>query len=122
MLSTAFLIEFKRATETMWRDGSINPHIYGFQFQRGTRWVAGLSDGKIVEFEDCLGTRFPHDFRSFLLAMNGTDLPTLNVYGSCGEPPREGIGVYSYPRDLETVKRLGQEAISEQNELTETLL
>ncbi len=36
--------------------------------------------------------------------MNGTDLVTLNVYGSCGEPPRESVGIYSYPRDIETVK------------------
>jgi hypothetical protein len=36
--------------------------------------------------------------------MNGTDLPTLNVYGSCGEPPLESVGVYSYPRDIEAVK------------------
>jgi hypothetical protein len=36
--------------------------------------------------------------------MNGTDLATLNVYGSCGEPPRESVRVYSYPRDIETVK------------------
>ena len=36
--------------------------------------------------------------------MNGTDLATLNVYGSCGEPQRESVGVYSYPRDIEAVK------------------
>jgi len=35
--------------------------------------------------------------------MNGTDLPTVNIYASCGAPLREAVGVYSYPRDLDTV-------------------
>ena len=52
-----------------------------------------------------MGVRFPHDFNAFLRAMNGTDLPTLNVYGYCGEPHRKSVGVYSYPRDIELVKR-----------------
>jgi hypothetical protein len=38
--------------------------------------------------------------------MNGTDLPTLNVYGSSGVPPRQSPGVYSYPRDVEVVRQL----------------
>lgn len=38
-------------------------------------------------------------------AMNGTDLPTLNVYAS-SVPPGQSPGVYSYPRDVEVVKRL----------------
>jgi hypothetical protein len=37
--------------------------------------------------------------------MNGTDIPTLNIYGYCGEAPRQSIGVYSYPRDLEIVRK-----------------
>ena len=37
--------------------------------------------------------------------MNGTDLATVNIYGSCGEPRRESVGVYSYPRDIEIVKK-----------------
>ena len=99
-----FLTEFKRATEAEWSEKSINPTLYGFQFQRGTRWNPGLSDEMIREYEGVLGVRFPHDFKAFLRKMNGTDLPTLNVYGSCGEPHREWVGVYSYPRDIETVK------------------
>src|SRR2546425_1369536 len=109
MLSSDFLAEFQRATEAKWHEKPIDPHISGFQFQTGTRWNPGLSDEKIAEFEDVLGIQFPHDFRAFLRAMNGTDLPTLNVYASCGEPPREWVGVYSYPRDLEIVRRLSEE-------------
>jgi hypothetical protein len=65
--------------------------------------MAGLSAEQIAEYENALGTKskFPHDFKAFLQAMNGTDLPTLNVYGYCGELPRNSVGVYSYPRDVE---------------------
>jgi SMI1-KNR4 cell-wall len=104
MLSADFLTEFKRATEAKWREKSIDPTLYGFQFQRGTRWNQGLSDEMVTEYERDLGVRLPHDFKEFLREMNGTDLATLNVYGSCGESPRESVGVYSYPKDIETVK------------------
>jgi hypothetical protein len=53
--------------------------------------------------------------------MNGTDLPTLNVYASCGEPPREWVGVYSYPRDLEIVRRLSEEVGRDRVGLTKTM-
>jgi hypothetical protein len=105
MLSSDFLAHFKSATETMWRDKQINPTLCGFQFQQGTRWNPGLPDAEIADYEDILGVRFPDDFRSFLRAMNGTDIPTLNTYGYNGEPARQSVGVYSYPRDIEVVKR-----------------
>lgn len=56
-----------------------------------------------------IGVRFPDDFRQFLEWMNGTDLPTLNVYGSSGEPLRESVGVYAYPRDIKHVRLLMEE-------------
>ena len=37
--------------------------------------------------------------------MNGTDLPTINIYGSTGDPAQTSVGVYSSPRDPEHVKR-----------------
>ncbi len=104
MLSSDFLTEFKRATEARWSERLIDPTLYGFQFQRGTRWNQGLSDETVTEYERVLSVRFPRDFKAFLREMNGTDLATLNVYGSCGEPQRESVGVYSYPRDIEPVK------------------
>lgn len=87
-----------------WSTRSIDPRGYGYQIQQGTRWNPGLSHEDIVEYERDIGVRFPHDFRAFLRAMNGTDLPTLNVYGYCGEPLRRATGVYSYPRDIELVR------------------
>ena len=76
MLSVDFLAEFKRATEARWRKRSIDPTLYGFQFQRGTSWNEGLSDGMVKDYERILGVRFPHDFTAFLREMNGTDLAT----------------------------------------------
>ena len=105
MLSDDFLTQFKQATEAKWSEKSINPTLYSFQFQRGTRWNPGLSEEMLTEYESILGVRFPHDFKTFLRRMNGTDLATLNVYGLCGEPHRKSVGVYSYPRDIEIVKQ-----------------
>ena len=77
MISLDFLSELKRATEQKWSQESLDPTVSGFQFQRGTRWNAGLSNHEILEYENALGMQFPRDFRLFLTEMNGTDLPTL---------------------------------------------
>jgi hypothetical protein len=53
--------------------------------------------------------------------MNGTDLPTLNVYASCGEQPRESVGVYSYPTDLGIVKLRMEDARESRDEITTDL-
>jgi hypothetical protein len=108
MISLNFLSELKRATEQKWSQESLDPTVYGFQVQRGTRWNPGLSNHEILEYENALGMRFPYDFRAFLSVMNGTDLPALNVYAYSGEPHRTSVGVYSYPRDLKIVEeRIG---------------
>jgi hypothetical protein len=85
MISDNFLAEFKSSTEKKWSLTSLNPKIYGFQIQQGTHWNPGLSDEKIAEYENFTGARFPHDFKKFLKAMNGTDRETINIYGSSGE-------------------------------------
>jgi hypothetical protein len=103
-LDNDFLAAFKRTTEEGWRTRSINPTVYGFQFQPGTRWNPGLSDERIAEYEDVVGVRLPHHLKAFFREMNGTDLPTLNVYGYCGEPQRQLVGVYSYPRDIRVIQ------------------
>jgi hypothetical protein len=53
--------------------------------------------------------------------MNGTDLPTLNVYGYCGEPLRESVGVYSYSRDIEIVREKIDHIEGSRREITECL-
>jgi hypothetical protein len=73
----------------------------------------------VTEYERVLRVRVPHDFRSLLRAMNGTDLATLNVYGSCDEPPRESVGVY--PRDIERVKTRIEDIRASRAEITAEL-
>ena len=118
----AFLTAFKRKTESLWQSIQIDPTIYGFQMQRGTRWLPGLDEGEIAGYQADLGVQFPLEFKRMLSVMNGTDLPTVNVYGSCGEPHRSSVGVYSYPRDLSTVKRLMHEIHQDRAEITAVLL
>lgn len=121
MMTDDFLAEFKRKTEENWSHTSINPHLYGFQFQPDTRWNPGLSDREITEYEGVLNVRFPGDFKVFLRAMNGTDLLTLNVYGYSGEQHRHSLGVYSYPKDLEAVQLRIEEVEAYRSQLTATL-
>ncbi len=116
-----FLYSFKSQTEERWSKTKFNPKIYGFQFLRGTKWNPGLTDTQIAEYERVLGTRFPDDFRRFLRVMNGTDLPTVNIYGYSGEPHRTSIGVYSYPRDLEIVKSRLDDIRGIRNEIAQVL-
>src|SRR5262245_16473756 len=104
-----FLHEFKGQTEARWQNCQINRGICGFQFQPSTRWNPGLTDQEIENYEKSLGVGFPNDFKRMLRVVNGTDLPTLNVYGMCGEPHTTSVGVYSFPRDLSIVKGLMKE-------------
>lgn len=99
----------------------MNPLTYGFQFRAGTRWNSGLSEEQIDAYQADLEMQFPDDLKAFLRVMNGTDLPTVNVYGSSGEPRREGLGVYSYPRDIEHVRSSIVRANLNREVLAETL-
>jgi len=121
MLSMKFLTEFKRKTEKRWCEKSVAPQIYGFQLQAGTRWNPGLSDQEIRAYEIEVGFSFPSDFKRFLGVMNGTDLPTLNIYGSSGVPSRESVGIYAYPRDRERVQCCIAEANENRDILAATL-
>ena len=118
MLVRNFFAEFKLATETKWSTASLDPDLYGFQFQRGTKWNPALSNSEIMQYERRAETRFPYDFVEFLRHMNGTDLPTLNIYGHSGHQPQESPGVYSYPKDMGTVQRLIEDVRRERAQLT----
>lgn len=98
-----FIANFRQGTEAHWSNCRINRRLYGFQFQAGTKWLPGLSEPQVDEYQERVGFGFPEDLRLLLSQINGTDLPTLNVYGYCGEPHRKGLGVYSYPRDIDQV-------------------
>ena len=112
MMDKQFLANFKRATEAKWATESINPSFFGSQFQRGPRWLPGLSNEQIASYEREICVHFPHDFRAFLQGMNGTDSATRIVYDSQGEPYRRAVGVYSYTGDLKFV-RDGMDTVSQ---------
>ena len=96
-----FLINFKKKTELYWGNITLNPIIYGFQFQTGTQWYPGLTEEQVSMIESEFDVLLPHDYKLFLKQMNGTDKETLNVYGSSGEEHQESVGFYSFPRDTE---------------------
>ncbi|MGI9444823.1 MAG: hypothetical protein ACR2N1_20275 [Rubripirellula sp.] len=82
-----FFAELKTKTEAKWAaEDVVNPAVYGFQFQQGTKWNPRLSSDEIKEYEDAVNARFPNDFHAMLRHVNGTDIPNLNVYGNTGEP------------------------------------
>ncbi|MEO6656457.1 MAG: SMI1/KNR4 family protein, partial [Pyrinomonadaceae bacterium] len=94
----------KKASEEYWETIEINQGIFGFQIQKGTKWLPGLSDEEVVKYEKEMGVSFPEIYKLYLKYMNGTDEPAINVYGECGEPYRYASGYYSYPRDWDSVK------------------
>lgn len=94
----------KTESEKLWENIEPNKAVYGFQLQAGTKWLPGLDDEQIANYEKDLGFVFPEIFKAFLKHMNGTDLHTVNVYGESGEPYAYSVGYYSYPRDIKVVK------------------
>ena len=120
-MSIEFLLAFKRETEKRWSRSLIDPIVWGYQFQTDTRWNPGLSDEQVRAYEEEVAIRFPPDFKAFLRVMNGTDLPRLNLCGGGGDPAREWVGVYAYPRDLESVRRRIDETAKDRDTLTATM-
>lgn len=121
LLTDAFIDEFRIKTEERWKIAMVNPRLYGFQFQQGTRWIPGLSEAGINEFETKLSGQISDELRTVLRHINGTDRPTLNVYGNSGEPHRTSIGVYSYPRDITQIMERIQDVKNEWKEIKEVL-
>ena len=99
-----FFAWLKKTSEQYWEVTELNRTIYGFQIQKGTKWLPGLSEPDITEYERSMGFAFPEVYKQFLKCMNGTDKSTINIYGESGEPYRYEVGFFSYPRDLEKVK------------------
>jgi len=84
----AFLEWFREHTEAAW--ASYRPQgleemaielkarpIVGCQWQRGTRWLGGLSEEQIDQVERQWGLCFPPDYRLFLSHLHGLDRPML---------------------------------------------
>ncbi|WP_210464333.1 SMI1/KNR4 family protein [Rufibacter roseolus] len=89
-----------------WSETDINPGVYGYQVQKGTKWKEGLTEEQIKDFEKEMGLTFPLPLINFYLTMNGLDKPGINVSGSNkGEPKYQPI-YYSYPENLPQIKEM----------------
>ena len=77
-----FYSQFRRASEERWQNISIQPQIWGYQIQPGTRWNSGLSEDDLARYEKEMDIRFPPELRAFFRGMNGTDKAALDTRGS----------------------------------------
>lgn len=79
-----FMIWFKEKSEKHFYDLELDKDAYGLQFQKGTKWNAGLSDEEIEKFQKKIGFEFPEELKWFYKIMNGTNLPGINIFGESG--------------------------------------
>ncbi len=93
----------KKMSEKIWENLEMKRGIFGFQTQKETKWLEGLTEAEITEYEIELGFAFPEIYKFYLRNMNGTDKPAINNYGD-SEIIAYAPDYYSFPRDLEAVK------------------
>lgn len=81
-----FLFWLRVETERVWAtyrskilDTTEGSRRIGADWQTGTRWVGGLSDGQINGIERRWGCRFPPDYRLFLRTLHATDRPMKGI-------------------------------------------
>lgn len=77
-----FLTWFRNQTEATWRDyetATLKDYyargVGGDDWQRGTRWLAGLSEQEIATIERHWKLQFPPDYRLFLKMLHSVDKP-----------------------------------------------
>jgi hypothetical protein len=97
-----FLDWFRASTEAYWANlpdetpdeilaGYLRERASGCSWQRGTKWLGGLSEEQIDEAETQLNLRFPPDYRLFLQRLHSVDKPVLCTgYFAIGEIPEPG--------------------------------
>lgn len=93
----------KKMSEKIWENVEMKRGIFGFQTQKETKWLEGLSQEEIAEYEIELGFAFPEIYKFYLRNMNGTDKPAINTYAD-SEAVAYASDYYSFPRDLEIIK------------------
>ncbi len=98
-----FFSWLKKMSEKVWENVELKRGVFGFQTQKETKWLEGLSEEEIAEYEIELGFAFPEIYKFYLRNMNGTDKLAINTYGD-SEEVAYAADYYSFPRDLEIVK------------------
>ncbi len=93
-----FLAWFRERTEAAWvtwRETTLEQYRArngsGLDWQRGTRWLGGLSDDEIARVEQRWHVRFPPDYRLFLQRLYAVDKPMRGARfeGYAALPPHE---------------------------------
>ncbi len=102
--SVNFFTAIKHLSEKYWSECDINPDIFGFQIQNGTKWKKGLAENELADFQAELNIEFPEELKNFYRTMNGLDKKGINVFGSNGTEPNFNPIYYSYPDDLEQIR------------------
>lgn len=93
----------KELSERVWGNIEVKRGIYSFQTQKEMKWLEGLAEKEIADYESELGFAFPEIYKFYLRNMKGTDKPAINNYGD-SEVVASISDYYSFPRDLEIVK------------------
>ena len=95
--------KIKLLSEKFW-EKVVLEECWGYQIQEGSKWKKGLTEVELLEFENQLGFQFPDPLKNFLKTMNGLDRPGINY---TGDEKDTGYGptFYSYPEDVERIKR-----------------
>jgi len=82
----AFLSWFQERTEETWRryktktfEEFVAGGSGGSDWQRGTRWLGGLSEQEIAVIEQRYDVRFPADYRLFLRVLHSVDRPCVGA-------------------------------------------
>ena len=99
-------IKIKYLTENHWNNIELNEMVYGFKIQKGTKWKKGLSENKIIEFENIMGFEFPEILKDYYTVMNGVDNKQINLFGNSGHEYSYSQIIYSFPDDIPAIKDL----------------
>jgi len=88
-----FLNWFRARTEAAWSmyqpwkfEDYVAAGVGGSDWQRGTRWVGGLSEEQIEQIERQWSLRFPPDYRLFLRVLHTIDRPRLGAFYNDDSP------------------------------------
>lgn len=71
--------ELKKKTESLWSHSNTNPDIYGFQIQKGTRWLPPHTMEELKQIEGKIKFDLPTDIQSLILLTKELDTPQINL-------------------------------------------
>jgi len=112
---TQFLLEFKLMTEEFWAnyetltlEESRQMCRSGPDWQRGTRWLGGLSEAEVESLEQSWGARFPYEYRHFLRVLGAPDRPQLHFGYGEGDSldVSEGPSFYNWQTEATEIARM----------------